>query len=127
MIVPGSDLLSLAFRVVAPLQKGAARLRVYQGRATNAAGFDVPAYADSVSMPDGTQVQPIPRNRYQEMGLDYAKDYITVYTTASCACTDRDNNGDLIDWDGRLWLCASKTAWRSIDGWERVVCVEVPL
>lgn len=127
MIVPGSDLLSLAFRAIAPLPTGAARIRRYQGRSTNAAGFDVPAYADSASMPDGTQVQPIPRNRYQAMGLDYAKDYITVYTTASCACTDRDNNGDLIGWDGRLWLCASKTAWRSIDGWEKIVCVEVPL
>ena len=127
MIVPGSNLLSLALRVSAPLTLGAARIRRYQGRATNAAGFDVPTYADSVDLPADTCAQPVPRNRYQMQGLDYAKDYITIYTTASCACTDRDTNGDVIEWDGRLWLCASKTAWRTVDGWEKVVCVEVPV
>ena len=87
MIVPGSNLLSLALRVSAPLTLGAARIRRYQGRATNAAGFDAPTYADSVDLPADTSAQPVPRNRYQMQGLDYAKDYITVYTTASCACT----------------------------------------
>lgn len=55
-----------------------------------------------------------------------AKAYCYLYTSANVRATARDREGDLLTFDGRTWLCESDQNWRAVDGWRKILCVEVP-
>lgn len=120
-MIPGVNLLQVALGAIAPQ---GAQLRKFTGRATNSVGIDVATYAAAVAI-EGS-VQAVPRSRYQNLGLDFGKHYVMLYTTyTNIATTDRDTNGDAIEFAGGLWLCESDTDWATQDGWRSILCVQV--
>lgn len=121
-MIPGINILSIAQTIIATQP---ATWRAWQSRSPNAAGDLVDVYAAAVALTDAS-VQAVNKKLYQQLGLDFAKSYITVLTSADIKPTARDRSGDVIIWQGRYWRCESDSDWRQIDGWRRMLCVEVP-
>jgi hypothetical protein len=120
-MIPGINLYSMATSVIG-VQSIAHK--AFVSRATNAAGYDVPTYATAATITGS--MQAVPRTLYQEMGLDLAKNYANLYTSAVIKDVQRNGSGDLVVWNGKTWQCESQTDWSAQDGWRSVLCVEVP-
>jgi len=121
MNIPGANLLSLASRVLNFQTLGH---RAFQSRTLNAAGDYVSNFAASVDIQGS--MQPVNRKLYQELGLNLAKNYSMLYTSAPVLATTRDREGDLVTFAGRTWQCESDQSWASVDGFTKMLCVEVP-
>lgn len=121
MNIPGANLLSIAARVITmqTLQH-----RAFVSRAENAAGDTVSVFADPVEIQGS--MQPLSAKLYQELGLNLAKNYCLLYTSAAVEGTDRDREGDLVLFGGKTWQCESSENWRMFDGFTKMLCVEVP-
>lgn len=120
MLVPGSNLLSMALGVIG--SQGVQWLK-YQGKITNSAGFDVPTWAPAV--PIAGSLQPADPLHLQQLGLDMTKQYVMFYATAEFTQVDRDQTGDRLIYAGKTYQVLAKTSWFAQDGWERPMCVEV--
>jgi len=121
MLVPGSNLLSMALRIIAP--QGLMH-KAFVSRTENAAGDTVSTYAEPV--PIQGSMQAMNMATYQELGLNIAKNYSTLYTTINVKPTNRDREGDLVIYDNKTWLCESDMHWQAQDGWCMLLCVEIP-
>jgi len=121
-MTPGMNILALAQTVTATQPVS---WRAWQSRSPNAAGDLVDVYAAAQALTD-TSVQAVNKKLYQTLGLDFARSYVTVLTSHDIKATARDRSGDVIIWQGRYWRCESDADWRPIDGWRRMLCVEVP-
>ncbi len=118
--IPGGNILNTALRVIArqPFDYYA-----FVSRTTNVVGNDVANYADPLSLTGS--VQPVPRNLYANMGLDFQKNYLNFFVERNIIDITRDVSGDYFIFNGRKFQCLSKTAWYAMDGWDQVLTVEV--
>jgi hypothetical protein len=121
MNIPGANLLSIAARVLRFETLGH---RAFVSRSTNSAGEFISTFADSVGILGS--VQPVSRKLYQELGLNLAKNYVMLYTSASVAPTERGREGGLVTFGGKTWQAESAHNWAAVDGFTRLLCVEVP-
>lgn len=120
MMVPGSNLYALAATVIAQQL-----VQYYQdnGRTTNTLGLDVTAYLPAVDLRGS--VQAVPRSKYEQLGLDMQKNYITFYTMKNVLDLERDVSGDQIVYAGVRYECISANDWFAMDGWVGVLCAEI--
>lgn len=119
-MIPGSNLLSQALTMIAPQSV------VYfadTGRTVTATRREVTAYAPGVTINAGS-VQAVPRTRYQAMGLDYAKSYVTWFVPRSVLGVERDRSGDQFQWNGRRYGVESVTPWFAQDGWVEILGID---
>ncbi len=121
MSVPGSNLLKKAFRLIA------AQTIIYKAfvsRTANGIGLWNATYA----MPVCTKgsVQPVPRQLMELLGLDLQKHYVYIYVSQSVVDIRRDVTSDQFLFGGATYQALSITRWVQIDGWNSVLCVEVP-
>lgn len=119
-MIPGSNLLALALTVIAP--QG---VQFYQatGRAKNAVGQFVTAYAAPVTIPGS--FQPVDVKLLQKYGLDMDKDYATFYATGGFETPTRNESGDQFAYGGRRWQAIGKVPWVTQDGWTSILMVDV--
>lgn len=120
-MIPGSDILAMALTVI---DATTVRLYEFTGRSTTAAGMRVATFADPVDIVGS--LQPVPRAMYQQLGLDFNKNYVTFYSSKSIKDVTRDRTGDQLEYDGKRWQVESSNDWLSVDGWNGVLCVQVP-
>lgn len=120
-MIPGANLLRQALGVI-----GAQEVTHFRntGRALDAAGVNVAAYAPGVIV-RGCSVQPVSRARYVQMGLDFTRDYITVFAPVSATGIRRNGSGDRVMYRGEYYEIESDTPWFSLDGWVELLCVRV--
>lgn len=121
MNIPGANLLSIASRVIRFETLGH---RAFVSRCANSAGDFVSTFAASVDIQGS--MQPVQKRLYQELGLNLAKNYCILYTSATITPTGRDREGDLITFAGKTWQCESDQNWAAMDGFTKMLCVEVP-
>lgn len=121
MNIPGANLLGMASRVIRFETIGH---RAFVSRAANAAGDFVSTFAASVDIQGS--MQPLNKKLYQELGLDLSKNYVMLYTSAAVTGSIRDHEGDLLTFGGKTWQCGSDQSWAAIDGFTKMLCVEVP-
>lgn len=121
MSVPGSNLLLEALDVIAsqPVQ-----YLQFTGNTTTGAGREIPSFAAEVPVLIGS-VQAVPRNRYQFLGLDLEKDYVTWFVPQNVVGVERDSAGDRIKYAGKLWQLQSTNSWFAQDGWLSITCVAI--
>lgn len=121
MNVPGANLLKLALGVI----KGqTVRYYRYTSKVTNAAGKDVPGFADPVDVVGSWQ--PVDPKSYQAYGLDFDKSYATFYAPGQdVQDVGRDRTSDEMGFGGRRWKVQGKTPWFAQDGWDSVLVVDV--
>lgn len=118
--VPGSNLLDDALSLI-----DTTPLTYYQylGRTTNAIGLDVASYAPGV--PITASVQAVPRSHYQQMGLDYSKTYIMIWSSANLTDLGRGRAGDQVGFNGQRYELKDEADWTPIDGWNSVLAIRV--
>lgn len=121
MNVPGGNVLSLAMRAIA---KQAFTYYRFKTRADNGYGQDVTVYCSGI--PAFGSLQPVPRNLYAQNGIDLQKNYINIFVSKNLFDIARDISGDQFEFCGRRYQALSKTDWFGVDGWDQVLCVEVP-
>lgn len=119
-MIPGSNLLAMAAGLIG---QQVVAWSQFQGMTTNAAGFEVPTWADPVDIPGS--LQPVSATLVQQLGLDMTRNHVTFFASASFGDVDRDKTGDRLAYAGRVYQIESKTPWHAQDGWEYVVAVEV--
>jgi hypothetical protein len=111
----------MANRIISPQQMMYAR---FQSKSANAVGQFVSVY--DIAFPIAGNIQPIPRSRYENMGLDFQKTYVNIYVQKGVIDIDRDVAGDHFTYGCDIYEAMSKTSWHMIDGWDAVLCVKVP-
>lgn len=121
MNIPGANLLSIAARVIKMQTLGH---RAFTSRTVGAAGDFVSTFAASVDITGS--MQAVNKKLYQTLGLNLAKNYSMLYTSAAVQVTARDREGDLITFGGKTWQAESDQNWAAVDGFRKILCVEVP-
>jgi hypothetical protein len=121
-LVPGSNLLKKAFQVIA---KQPFIYRQFKENTRNDIGVDVPSYEADVDI-EGS-IQPVPRTLYQAHGLNWKKNYITIYCDTVIEGPKRDASGDLIISNGDIYQALEENNWNPADGWNGVIFVQVSL
>lgn len=119
MRVPGGNLYNKAISLI---QKQTVAYYAYTGRTTNDYGVDVATYAAPVNITGS--LQAVPRNRYTTLGLDFQKDYVTLFCPRNLLDLQRDVSGDLFTYDGRTFKVESLTDWFAQDGWVQALAVQ---
>jgi hypothetical protein len=120
MTVPGSNLLAQALTLIAGQTVGYVACT---GRTKSATGQWVDAYANPI--PKRGSFQPVPRQYYLQMGLDYNKEYCNWYDpTAIVRDVQVDRAPDKINFGGFVWTALSSNDWSAVDGWQGTLFVK---
>ncbi|MBR2505968.1 MAG: hypothetical protein IKB70_03415 [Bacilli bacterium] len=70
-------------------------------------------------------VQAIDSKMYQELGLDFSKKYINIFSSLNIKNVSREQNSpDKIIWNNKEYLVESCTDWYVQDGWTNIIAVE---
>lgn len=121
MIVPGSNILAAALSIIAPSKF---QYLQFDNRTLNSIGLNVTNYKAPVNATGS--IQPVARNLYTNMGLDFQKNYWNFYVPQNTIDVNRDVSGDQAIFQGQRFQFLSKTPWFGVDGWNAVLAVEVP-
>lgn len=120
-MIPGGNILGMAFNVITPQCVG---YRPYIQRTLNDVGvWEAQLYGSPVQLRGS--LQPVPRTRYEVLGLDFQKNYVTLFIERGVIDIARDVAGDEFAYAGKLYHAESKTPWFAQDGWDSVLAVEV--
>lgn len=119
-MIPGSNLLEMALTMIESQVVGYVACT---GRTLNAMGQFVAVYAAPV--PKSGSFQPVSRQYYQQLGLDYNKEYCNWYDpTAVVRDLEKDRSPDRINFGGWVWEALSSTDWKQVDGWRGTLFVK---
>lgn len=119
-MIPGSNIFSMAASIISMQQVLYYR---FLSRVTNSIGLDESDY-DSPVIVSGS-LQPIPRSRYEQLGLDFNRNYMTFYASKNIQDLGRDVSGDKLIYNGKVFDCLSSNDWFGIDGWLAITIIEV--
>ena len=117
----GGNLLDLAHTLI-PSQE--IEFLQHSGKIDNPNGTTRDTYAAPVTI--NGNPQSVPRTSYKELGLDFNKNYLMVYTSAAINDVGIDKNADRIRYDNKLFIAVGNNDWQPVDGWSGVLLVEVP-
>ena len=120
MRVPSSNLLNQAFRLICTNEIQYFR---WQSVTNNAIGYDVHVYADPVTVK--ASVQEVGSQIYQQLGLDWQKHYIKVWTPLETSDLNRGKPPDQIIFAGERYQIYDSDDWHDIDGWDSFLAVRV--
>lgn len=120
-MIPGANLLTMA---MGPIGAQTLQHEAFISRTVNSIGNFVSTYAAPVTITGS--MQPVNRKLYQQLGLNLSKNYSTLYTQADVRVTDRDREGDRVSFGGKVWQAESDMDWRLVDGWRKILCVQIP-
>jgi len=116
--IPGQNLLNMCLTVIA---QQTIQYYQFESRALNAVGQDITTYQSVVNIVGSWQ--PVPRNLYEQYGLDLQKDYFTFYSSNNLLDITRDVSGDQVQFNNRRYQVESANDWYQLDGWKGVLCV----
>lgn len=121
-MIPGSNLLNNAFKLIA---KQTVDWYKFNARALN----DIGIYEDVYDSPLSIQgsFQPIHKELYTNLGLDFAKDYANFYVSTNLIGLGRDYSGDYLIFNSERYVVQDNSEWFPIDGWTGVLVIKSPL
>ena len=117
-MIPGSNLLQMALRVIAPQSL---QYYAFVSSTENDIGILVSTYRSPITV--NGSFQPVPRTVYSFMGLDFSKQYFMFYASENIQTLNRGRAGDKLTFNGQSFEVVSETAWHAIDGWNGIMCV----
>lgn len=121
-MIPGSDILKTALSVIG---RSSFDYYAFTGRTTNSVGQYQSAYAAPITLMGSAQA--VPRNVYEQYGLEFQKNYLKFYASQDAIDVSRDTSGDMIVFNGFNYQILSITPWYNIDGWVEILAVQVPV
>lgn len=96
--------------------------RHYEGETRNELGVKIPSYGQWQVCRG--MVQPVQRSKYEDLGLDFAKNYINVWGTLNLKTVGLQNQPDQILWNGCLWNITAVNEWFQYNSWVNVTAVQ---
>ena len=96
--------------------------RYFLGETVNEIGVKVPSYSEWTACRG--MVQPVQRSRYEELGLDFAKDYINVWGSIPLHSVGLQNQPDQLRWNGFLFTITAVNEWNQYNGWVNVTAAQ---
>jgi hypothetical protein len=118
--IPGQNLLTMALTMIT---RQAVTYYKAVGRELNSLGQWVTMYADGITIYGSWQ--PVPREILRQFGLDFQKDYYTLYAPENVFDIDRDITSDQIAFNGQLFQVESDNDWFALDGWKGILCIHI--
>lgn len=73
----------------------------------------------------GATVQAVSQQVYFDLGLDWQKNYVMIYTETPVLDLQRASPGDVILWYNKIYQLTSENNWLKQNGWTGVMGVEV--
>lgn len=92
-------------------------------KTTNAIGLDVDVYGPPENRTGS--VQPVSRNNYQNLGLDFSKIYIQIWDVDLIDVLNRSENADQIIFNGGKYKALPDVDWSASGDWNSVLCVRI--
>jgi hypothetical protein len=120
MLVPGSNLLNLAHRLISWQN---ITYFVNTGRTLNAAKQWVAQYGPG--QPMQCSVQAINRSTYVAMGLDFNVLAVQVFAPLDLIDLQRDSSGDQFEYNGDRYKMANGQNWFEQDGWATCMAIRI--
>lgn len=84
-------------------------LRRWSAITTDERGIDAPIYEPDISV-DGS-IQAVPRTKYVAMGLDFKKDYLTIYSDELILGPSQNRGADKIEYQNKVYTVLSENEW----------------
>ena len=97
--------------------------RHFTGFTVNEMRVRVPEYAEGWQVCRG-MVQPVAQTDYKDMGLDFAKRYVTAWGSIPLKTLTDQEMPDQIKYLGHIYNITTLTRWRPYNKWNTVVAVE---
>lgn len=95
----------------------------YKSNTVDEYGHKVDTYEEGIEF-EGS-VQAIDSKMYQELGLDFSRKYIQIYSSLNINTVNQSQEApDKIVWNGKNYLVTSCYDWYVQDGWTNIVAVE---
>lgn len=120
-MIPGGNLLNLAMSVIAKQQLS---YIAYTGRSVAVNGDYVDTFAAPVTVYGS--IQPVKRSLYDQMGLDFQKNFHNIFISLDVKDVRRATASDRFSYKGITFQVLSNEPWFNMDGWDQTLCVEVP-
>lgn len=119
-MIPGSNLLGLANTIISPLK---VQYEKFIDKTTNSLGLDVDNFAPAIDIIGN--FQPVPREKYEHLGLDFESNYAMWYGQTFMGTVTRGDTGDKITFAGELYSAIGDNDWIAVDGWSGVMFIEI--
>lgn len=113
------NLFNLASKVI-PLEK--IQYSHFTGDTINPIGISVPSYADSIDV--NASVQPVGDETYKNLGLDFKKEYFTVYSDQRMYGINEQAHPDILQFHNKVWTVQKTLHWDEYNGWGSVLVVK---
>jgi hypothetical protein len=85
-------------------------------------GFVVSTYDEPVTV--WGCVQAVDNSAYQQLGLEFGKNYISVWAEIAMLGIDKKEVADQIIYDSKTFNVVKSTDWINYNGWSSVIAVE---
>lgn len=120
MIVPGSNLLKMANRLI---KFQSVQYYTFKERSLNSARQWVASF--NPPFPLSCSVQAVDRKSYAAMGLDFNAFYVNVWASLNLIDLERDSSGDRFVYRGELYQMAKGQNWHAQDGWAQCLATRI--
>ena len=120
-MIPGQNILNQALSVIA---SQCFQYYAFSARTTQSNGQYLTTYLPPASVRGS--VQPVPRQLYEQYGLDFQRYYLKFFLSKSVTDVSRDTSGDMFVFECNNYQVLSITPWKGVDGWVEVLAVQVP-
>ena len=112
------NLFNLATTVIPP---ETAQYIEFKGNTVNEIGLSVPTYAEPVEIK--ASIQPVGDSSYKDLGLDFQKEYYTVYSNQRMHGLNEQSQPDKLYFHGKDFIVQKTCYWNEYDGWGYVLAV----
>lgn len=97
--------------------------RKFNSSQINDYGIKVDTYDNDIEF-EGS-VQAVDSKMYQQLGLDFSKKYINIYSSLNIKNVNREQETpDKIIWNNKEYLVVNCSDWYKQDGWTNILAVE---
>lgn len=120
MPIPGTNLYNQATQLIT---KQPYTYYQFTGRVSDDRGRQQAAYAAGVDFSDS--IQAVARELYVELGLDWQKYYVKIFTNQDIFVVERDISGDQIAFNSDRYQLLASTDWRPQDGWREIIAARL--
>lgn len=120
-MTPGDNLLLEALDMI---ESQAVQYYRYLSRSTTGAGVYLSTFDAAVPVTVGS-VQAVPMDKYQVLGLEMSKKYVTWFVPRNVIGLERDAAGDQFTYGTERFQIENTTDWFTQDGW--VSCLSVKI
>jgi hypothetical protein len=119
-VIPGSNLFLRASKLIS---RNPINYWPYLSRVKNASRQWVSTFGPVQVI--YASVQAVSRDTYVQLGLDFQRNYVTVFAAINVVDLVRDSSGDQFVFDGKIYQIESQNTWFLRDGWAECMAVEI--